>query len=263
MTVRFSGTTSRNPDVEDWTESYHDKDNVTFLSAALRELSARGLGNQGLMVICLVGQRDIPGVALRHAQSVLRWDLRPSLWSHAFLISAQTDSSPSLTDTPILEVTLHPRTGQFPEPANNGVIKGRLGLYDDPNVDANIAVLAVHMDHGEAEIVAERANNPNRDRLRYNLWETLGIWQGYLWSRGDRPNPLREGFPIFSSAFVEYAMEGIGIDITPGASERNSAPEHIWNAAIWWDEAFKEQGRAVSGFYVVRDRFCCLRDPDV
>jgi hypothetical protein len=264
-TVRFSGATSKNPGVEDWSKAYRDQGNLEFFAAALGALSERKVGNEGLMVIGLVGQRDIPGVALRRAQSVLRWDLRPSLWSHAFLIVERTTASPApaqLKDLSTLEVTLHPRTGQFPEPANNGVIGGRLGLYAEPKVDANVALLGVHMNDSQAETVADRARNPNRDRLRYNLWETLGIWQGYLWSHGARPNPLREGIPIFSSAFVEYAFEAIGVDITPGASERNSAPEHIWNAAVWWEEAFRDNDHPVSGFFVLRDLCCCLLDPE-
>lgn len=261
-TVRFSGTTSRNPDVEDWSETYRDQGNLEFFAAALRALSSRNVGNGGLMVIGLVGQRDLPGVTLRRAQSVLRWDLRPSLWSHAFLIAARaTPSSDDLRDLPLLEVTLHPRTGEFPEPERNGVIDGRLGLYRDPTVDANVALLAVRMTDDEARGVADRAEHPNRDRLRYNLWETLGVWQGHLWSHGARPNPLREGFPIFSSAYTEYAFEEIGVDLTPGASERNSAPEHIWNAAIWWQEAFQTTNHLVSGFYVLRDFCACLLDP--
>jgi hypothetical protein len=50
------------------------------------------------------------------------------------------------------------------------------------------------------------------------------------------------------------AFEALALDLTPGASERNSSPEHIWTGAVW-HESFKEaQGRAISGSYVIRDR---------
>src|SRR2546427_10076820 len=101
-------------------------------------------------------------------------------------------------------VRLHDRTGRFPRPNRNAVSDGVLGLYRDPRVDANVALLAIGMDDKDADAVADQAEAPNRDRVRYDLWETLGVWQSYLWSGGTRPNPLREGFPICASAFVEF-----------------------------------------------------------
>jgi hypothetical protein len=261
--MRHSRSSSKNPKVKDWTTSYRTKGNSQFFADAFRALSKDGDGNGGLMMIGLIGQRDIPGHTLRTAQSVLRWDARPSLWSHAFLIADRMDRAASnLAKTPVLEVTLHPRDGQFPTPETNGVMRGTLGAYDERIVDANVALLAVKMSDKEAKQVRERAENYNVDRIRYNLWETLGTWQGYLWAQGARPNPLREGVPIFSSSYVEMAYEAINLDLTPGASERNSAPEHLWNAALWWHEAFQEEGHPISGCCVLRDMGCSLMSTD-
>jgi hypothetical protein len=122
-----------------------------------------------------------------------------------------------------------------------------------------VAVLAVQMDEDELARVEERAvDNPNLDRPRYNLWESLGIWQAYLWSAGVQTNPLHQGFPVPASAFVEYCFEGAQADLTPGGSERNSSPEHIWNGAVWWSNTFEEFGHAVHGAYVLRDGGCSL-----
>lgn len=254
--MRHSRVTERNPKIIDWSADYQNKTNLQFFTDALRKLKRDGVSNDGLMLIGLLGQRDLPGHTLRMAQSVLRWDLRPSLWSHAFLLAyrVRTRRSSDVQRAPILEVTLHPRSGEFPKPENNGVVQGRLGFYENPKVDANAALLAIQMSPEEAEAVQQHAWNFNIDRLRYNLWETLGIWQGYLWSQGTRPNPLQEGVPIFSSAYVEMAFEAINLDLTPGASERNSAPEHIWNAAVWWHRNYQEFGHPISGYYVLRDR---------
>jgi hypothetical protein len=262
--VRHSGTLTRNPDIQNWTDRYLRRDNLGFFADALGALAEKGVGNGGLMAIGLVGQRDIPGVTLRQAQSILRWDIRPSRWSHAFLIAQPVEPAPkAVASAPILEVALHPRTGEFPRPEHNGVGEGRLGLYRDREVDANVALLAVRMDADDAARLAERARIFNIDRLRYNLWESLGVWQAYLWAFGGRPNPLREAFPIPASAYVEMVYEEIGVDLTPGASERNSAPEHIWNAARWWHEAFTTAGRPITGFYVERDPGCSqLPAPD-
>ncbi len=262
MSVRYSGSDTSNAQILDWSADYTALDNLTFFANALAALASRGTGNGGLMAIGLLGQRDLPGVTMRHAQSVLRWDLRPSLWSHAFLVARRVSADPgAFADTPLLEVPLVDRAGVFPRPERNGVSDGQLRLYRDGRVDANVALLAVGMSDEEAERVHDQAANPNRDRIRYNIWETLGVWQTYLWSSDTKPNPLREGFPVCASAFIEYAFEAIQLDLSPGASERNSAPEHLWNAAKWWHQTFEAFGHGISGYYAIRDRGCSVLDP--
>jgi len=262
--IRHSGSTEKNARVQDWSKEYAEKDNLEFFAAALGELTKDDAAHGGLMTIGLLGQRDLPGVTLRHAQAVLRWDLRPSLWSHTFLVAGRLPDSGEIGKLPIREVSIYSRTGRFPEPANNAVSAATLDAYNDPKVDANVALLAVAMSETEVEQVADRAiSHPNLDRLRYDFWETLGIWASYLWSGGLRPNPLREGFPMFSSAFVEYCYEAIPLDLSPAASERNSAPEHLWNSAVWWDEAFTEFRHPISGYFCLRDKGGALLDPEV
>jgi hypothetical protein len=259
--MRHSGSLRENPRVEDWTADYAARDNLEFFAGAIARLGRDGTGNGGLMTIGLLGQRDLPGIALRHAQSVLRWDRRPSLWSHAFLVAERPVDPSSIEGLRLREVSIYSRTGRFPEPADNAVGDATVGLYRDPEVDANVALLAVEMNDENAEKVAERAiREVNLDRLRYDFWESLGVWASYLWSGGTRPNPLREGFPIFSSSFVEYCFEAIPLDLSPGASERNSAPEHLWNAARWWDESFQEYEHPISGFYCLRDKGAAVLD---
>jgi hypothetical protein len=229
----------------DWTDRYRDSDNTQFFADAVADLSE----DDGLGLIGLVGSSDLPGVALRRAQSILRWDRRPSLWSHAFLLTGRGE---------LREVALYSRAGHFPEPADNAITPATLAHYAG---DPNIALLAVKMDEDEAKRVTARATEtPNLERLRYDLFETLGFWQAFLWTRGT-PNPLEQGVPNHSSAMVEYCFEEIQLDLTPGANDRNSAPEHLWNGARWWSEAFGEFDRPISGRYVVRDRHCAVLGP--
>jgi hypothetical protein len=256
-----------NPDLEDWSERHAERANSEFFADALPWLAER-VGNEARGAIVLLGQRDLPGIALRRAQSVLRWDRRPSLWSHAMLLVGGDRAR---------EVTLHSRAGTFPEPAFNAVTDITLGAYDNRVVDANVALLGVKMDRDQNERLLERTTDDgvNHDRLRYDLWELLGLWQSYLWTRGTR-NPLEEGIPMFNAAFVAYAYEAFGLDVTPGASERHAAPEHIWNGARWWSPEFRWQedaeGRSVEapaereespiiGCCCLRDRHCALLDP--
>jgi hypothetical protein len=259
--MRHSGSTGRNQNLVDWTGRFKNRTNLEFFAGALEALRRAGVGNGGVGVIGLLGQVDLPGVALRTAQSVLRWDLRPSLWSHAFLIAAPAEPRErSVGRTPIWEATLHPREGSFPPPERNGVTEGTLLKYRNPEVDANAALLAVKMTDTEARQIVLRARRPNVDRLRRNFWEMLGVWQAYVWAQGKRPNPLGEGVPVFASSYVEMAYEAIHLDLSPGASERNSAPEHIWNGAAWWHQAFAQLGHPVSGYYVLRNKQCYLQD---
>lgn len=256
--IRHSGATKPSPRVHDFTDDHRRRQtNRKFLEAGLRLLADEGSAG---IVIGLLGQRDLPGVALRRAQAMLRWDLRPSLWSHAFLLVNPSPDEP-LREV-AYEVSLHPRTGAFPEPARNAVTATPLRLYDDARVDANVALLGVALDDRQVDAVAHRAVvDPNLDRLRYDLWQSLGAWQTYLWSAGAAPNPLREGFPIFSSALIEYCFEAVQLDLAPATSERNSAPEHLWNAARWWDDAYTELEKPISGCYLLRDPECALLDP--
>lgn len=266
MTTRHSAATETNENVTGSEppalEPARDgESNMDFMLQSLGSL--RESGRSARNAICLVGQRDLPGVVLRRAQAILRWDLRPSLWSHAFVIADDVELTPEgVAAAPIREVALHSRRGLFPDPSDNAVTPGRLGDYDDPLIDANIAVLAVEMNEEEAAKVGERVReDPNLDRLRYDLWATLGVWQSYFWSAGAAENPLRQSIPMFSSAFVEYCYEAIQFDLAPAASDRNSAPEHIWNGARWWHEELGEVGRPIHGRYLLRDKHCSLLDP--
>jgi hypothetical protein len=247
--LRHSQSDTQNPNVTNWSEKYASTENSAFFTDAIADLS----GDQdGVGLIGLVGSTDLPGVALRRAQSILRWDRRPSLWSHAFLLVGGGE---------IREVALHSRAGHFPEPADNAITEATLAHYGDPKRDPNVALLAVKMNAEEAARVTSRATEePNLERLRYDLFETLGFWQAFLWTRGT-PNPLEQGVPNHSSAMVEYCFEEIQLDLTPGANDRNSAPEHLWNGARWWSDAFGEFDRPISGRFVVRDPHCSVLGP--
>ena len=263
--MRNSGTRTRNPNVVDWSKDpdrseKYKTSNVDFFADAMRALSDQGYGDGAYLTIGFVGQTDLAGVTLRRAQEILRWDMRPSLWSHVFVITSYLDSAEP-ADLTLSEVTLHSRSGAFPDPATNGVVVGKLGLYDNPKVDANVGIVAIQMAEEEPAKVAARAmGDVNLERLRYDLWETLGIWQSYFWSAGTAPNPFREGVPLFSAAFVEYCFESIFLDLSPGASERNSAPEHLWNSAVYWHEGFSTLNHEMAGYFLVRDPGCAVAD---
>lgn len=272
--MRKSTATKRSERLGNWSEWAAARSNGEFFAEALRAMEKFGVGNQGLMTIGLVGSRDIPGVTLRRAQSVLRWDRRPSLWSHAFLISKAWRGKTRIQTLPIYEVPLFCRSRSFPRPERNAVTESKLGLYDDSRIDANVALIAVcarqfekgpsrrveHLSRDDVAAVRERARDVNYDRMRYDLWDSLGAWQRFLWSDGEGQNPLRAGVPICGSSYVEMAFEAINLDLVPAASARNSAPEHIWNAAVWWHQDESVEADDTENPYVMRGCYA-VRDP--
>jgi hypothetical protein len=122
--------------------------------------------------------------------------------------------------------------------------------------------VAITMSDSEVQKLFKRAKSWNADRVRYNFWDMLGAWQSYLWSQGAKTNPLREGIPIPASSYIEFIFDRLGMGVTPGASSRNSAPEHLWNAACWWHKAFKEDNRKIAGMFVARDPGCAMLRPN-
>lgn len=274
--MRRSIATHRNRHLGDWTQWARRKSNGGFFKEALETLGRHGLGT-GAMTIGMVGSRDIPGVTLRQAQRVLRWDRKPSFWSHAFLLGRDWDGREPVSRLPIIEVPLFPRNGRFPDPAQNGVTsQTTLGAYSDAKVDANVALLTVcrggskadqrmtRLGSEELDALRQRAEMPNFDRQRFDLWDQLGIWQQYLWSDATMDNPLMAGHPIPATALVEMVFEAIGLDLVPNASARNSAPEHMWAAFHWWLQQdlreMKDEDDAfiVSGCYAIRDPGCAV-----
>jgi len=111
--IRNSGATERNPRIVDWSENVGHGDNMQFFADALGALAADSKENGGLMTIGLLGDGGCPGVTLRNAQAILRWDLHPSLWSHAFIVAAEMEPTPgAAAAAPIREISLYSRTGR-------------------------------------------------------------------------------------------------------------------------------------------------------
>ena len=107
--MRKSTASRRSDQLGDWSKWAAAKSNSEFFASAFKAMEGFNVGNQGLMTIGLIGSRDIPGVTLRRAQSILRWDRRPSLWSHAFLIGKAWNGKGKVDAIPIYEIPLASR----------------------------------------------------------------------------------------------------------------------------------------------------------
>lgn len=216
--------------------------------------------------ILLVGARDGRSLAVRRAQAALRFDKRPSRWSHAVLITRWRGT---VLESEGLEVTLEPSPAVEQVPERNGVTPFRLARYADRDVFPNLAVGVLGFELAPAEegvgssvpaawqrrrALLEAAVSPNRQRERYPLWESLGVWARYSYAPYATPNPLQEGLPLPAASFVEYAYEAANVDLTPGASGNNNCPEVLYATMKHWSEGLRRaDGVSVRLFTLVRD----------
>jgi hypothetical protein len=114
------------------------QDNRKFFQSALSDLGSAASG-AGRVFIGFVGSRDLPGVTLRRAQSILRWDLRPSLWSHTFILTSASMAQSDGSRSPVIyHVPFDTRSAEFHAPEDNAVIKSSLDIFADQQRDANV-----------------------------------------------------------------------------------------------------------------------------
>jgi hypothetical protein len=237
--------------------------NERFFADVAREIGASALHGS----ILLTGGRDPRSLALRRAQGVLRFDRHASRWSHASLI-VRWQSEPA--NTVGLEVTLDPVDSRRQVPERNGVTAFQLSRYFDPERYPNVALLTFGF-HAPSPtggsgagtlptsverraLVIETALTPVRERERYPLWDTLGVWARHAYLPYSTPNPLLEGVPLPCASLCEYAYEAAGVDLTPGATGNHNCPEVLYATAKHWaDGVAQTQDVSVRIFALVRD----------
>ena len=144
--------------------------------------------SDGSALIGLVGSCDLPGVAVRRAQSILRWDRRPSLWSHAFLLVGGGERSARS------RCTRAPATSPSRPTTRSRRRRSRTTRARAWTRTSRCSAVRMERRGGRRASSSARPSNPNLERLRYDLFETLGFWQAFLWTRGT-PNPLEQGVP--------------------------------------------------------------------
>lgn len=249
----FEATESESVEVE-------SASNRAFFEAVAREVGIAALHG----AILLVGARDPRAIVLRRAQAALRFDQRPSYWSHAALI-VRWDEDPARTKG--VEITLDPRRAHEQVPERNGVTAFALQRYFDERRYPNVGLLVIGFEDSEPEPGVERtlptaaerraaalaaALSPLRGRDRYPLWDLLGAWARHSYLPFTAPNPLLEGQPMPSAALCEYAYEAAGLDLTPGAAGHNNCPEMLYATAKHWAAGLSPMQAAVRRFTRVR-----------
>ncbi len=209
--------------------------------------------------ILLLGGTSLADFRIRVAQSHLRQDMSPSLWSLAGILrdGRAFDSVPLGWRGDIAEV-----------PRVNGVQRCRIADHDDPIRYPNIAIL--HFTRDMASLL-RHADSVKDHRSALDLPNLMLAWLGFVWGAGRTANPLLNGVGVPSAAYLETAHALAGIDLTPGVSAESSCPEAIWQAAKWWQGYYAEAAEArredeappivPEGSFTTRQRAAALYDP--
>ena len=178
--------------------------------------------------VLLIGGSRVGDFRIRVAQSHLRHDLLPSYWSAAGVLrGAKTVATVGLgTWRDVSDV-----------PSQNAIETVDLQVFDDPQRYPNIAVLQFSESIEPALAAVERLK---KRRSVIDLPDLVLAWLGFVWSAGDRTNPVLSGKGVPSAALVETAFAMAGVELTPGLASGASCPEAIWQAAKWWHGFYSE-----------------------
>ena len=243
--MRYSSDAPINPEIP----IAETDDNRAFFERA----SALGDPARLSGALVLIGATDHRSLALRRAQTLLRYDRRPSVWSHAALILEWVGGARGAVG---VEVTLDPEGDHVPE--RNGVSVFHLSRYYDTGRYPNVALVAPSFAEsdksGGRKAIVEAALDPNRERSRFPLWDALGTWSRYAYAPETAQNPLTSNVPIPGAAFCEYAYAMAGVDLTPGATSDQTCPELLWATVKRWSTRLAEmQGTKLEAYAMRRD----------
>lgn len=226
---------------------------VSLQSPGARSIDAEArklAGSQGVDgTLLLVGGCDLTHFRLRVAQSHVRADMTPSLWSHVGILCEDA------TGLGLYEVALDPPAGFQQVPKTNGVQRVSAARYEDPSRFPNVALLRFPISKlGDEQAEPKGAPGPPRSQIARGIERirnergVLDIpalilpWLGFVWGAGMPANPLIGGTGIPGAVFAEAAFAAVGVELTPGLSTRSSCPEAIWQAAIWWYAYYVDRG---------------------
>ena len=193
--------------------------------------------------LLLVGGNDHRSAILRESQALVRFDQRPSYWSHVGVI-ARWDAS--WQEAVGLEVSLDPEDLQAQVPERNGVTLFSLRRYANATRYPNVCVATFTPRAGvqgfatDQKALEEAIRHPNYDRDRYPLWKLLGVWHAHL-HQPERSQPLVDGVPMPSAAFAQSVFAAGGVDLFAAATSPNACPEHIWATLLYWSSQLDVQ----------------------
>jgi hypothetical protein len=229
-----SSAKKRNPDVTAL-ERRPDEGNLAWGERAAAEMIGDSDPREHTYMV-LLGGADTLAFRLRVAQSHLRSDMLPSLWSEALLVRLK---GPTLRGSQAISVPLAQPGFPFFSPADNGVVEISLARFDDPERYPNIALFALPIP--QARILA-RVELFKRARSSLDALEHVLRWLAFSWGVTRTGNPLHENMGLPSACMLEIVCAAEDFELTPGLESRTSCPEAIWASMLHWHEYYAATG---------------------
>ena len=164
-------------------------------------------------------------VAIRRAQRHLQPEGFWSDWSHAFLFEGRrADGQHWVIES---DIQILRRNIQL------GAQENRAEKYFDEQMFPTLAILDFGLNETQVAMLLREGLGLVANRERYSLRELLGTLM--VLKQPDlraQENRLAKERSIFCSAFVKRLYLGIGLDLAPGISGKNTAPEDIASTPV-------------------------------
>lgn len=230
--------------------------NLQWSERAVRQLHAKD-DKDDWTYVALLGGKDTMSFRLRVAQSHLRKDLLPSLWSQSILVELK---APSIDGAKAIHVPLAQPGGREFATRNNGVVSQPLSDFDDPDLYPNIALIAMPVAQQD---ILDQVQRFKTARSAFDSLEYVLRWLAFSWGAAKTPNPLHENYGLPSACMLDTVCSAARYDLTPGLESRASCPEAIYVAVRYWTTYYKElAGKAPKGRFFAPHRYDILEPPD-
>jgi hypothetical protein len=196
--------------------------------------------SRGPSILLLAGS-DFASWTVRQQQAVVRYDRRPSDYSHAVLVLEWNAEHPELSYG--FEIDPVRVAAQDQKPEVGGVTSFRVRDFMNAKSYPNLAVIDVPLAGELRERAVVAAREPMRDVLRYPLFRWLAVWRAFVSVPESVPHPLWNRTPHPGAAYVAMVYEAAEITLVPGATDMQHCPEVLWANAKYWRDAVSENVR--------------------
>lgn len=231
VNMMLSTSSAGNPKLKRKRRGRH-RDNLAWIEAYLKKQSLTET------MLLLVGGCDATGFRLRVAQSELRRDRSPSVWSHAALVANPQKLAAGIADLELHDVPLEENVVLHFPPKTNGVQQRTLAAFRDSSEYPNIALIQIPLEWADVHKAIDRFS---RDRTPVEVPELILRWLSFLWGVSRAGNPLHDDAGIPSAVFVDAVLSACGLDLSPGLNSRSTCPEALWRSVRFWHNYYEER----------------------
>ncbi len=173
----------------------------------------------------LIGGPELVNRLIMRAQRHLNQEHEWSRWSHAFLFQGRRhDGHHWVVESDLDIKRKHIRLG---------VQENRVTKYFDDTKNTSVAILDFGLTPEQKQRVLAGALELVAEGTRYSLREIAGtLWAMRHAGWCPKENRLAQEQAFYCSSFVRHVFGRVGLDLSTGVAEKNTAPEHIVSTAL-------------------------------